>query len=795
MRRSVLTSAMVIAFLFSLSAHAATYGGGTGDPNDPYQIWTPEQMNTIGANSADWGKCFILMADIDMSAYTGTAYNIIGNSTTNFTGTFDGNGYAISNLTYTTTTAVNYVGLFGYTNSATVRNLGIVNANISTGGSYAGGLVGFQSSGAITNCYSTGTISSSSTSSSANAGGLVGFQSNGNITTCYSTGTVSCSSTSSASAGGLVGSGGTITNCYSTASVNSSATSITSISYAGGIVGLGTITNCYSTGAVTASGSGTTYIGGLVGRGGGVNSFWDTQTSGVAASAGGTGRTTAQMKQAANYIGWNSPTQTNWTIDDGNDYPRLAWQNQTGTPLSAETLADYVPGAGTEAEPYLISTPEQLNIIGIFPDEWAKFFRLENDIDLSAFTGTQFNRIGVSSDKPFSGTFEGNGNIISNLTYTTTAAVSNAGLFSRINGATIRNLGVLNANISTGGFGNIAGGLVGSLYNGTITNCYSTGTVAASYIAGGLVGQLWSGTITITNCYSTCSVSASDSAGGLVGDVSQDGTITITNCYSTGAVTAYSPSMPVNAGGLAGRLGSSGTKIITNCYSTGAVTASSPSAPAYAGGLVGWQCVGAIKNCYSTGAVTASSPSAPAYAGGLVGQQIYYTNTIPSIEKCYSTGKVTATGNSVCKGGFIGYASSTITACFWDKDTSGLTIGIGRSGGVPSSGVIGKTTAEMKTLSTFTSAGWDFTNETVKGTADIWRMCANGVDYPRLSWQLGSLGDFACPDGVGMEDLLAMTTAWLGVRGQAGYSYACDANADGKINMMDFAFLAANWME
>ena len=51
----------------------------------------PEQMNTIG-NPGDWASHFKLMADIDMSAYTGTQYNIIGNRPHTFTGTFDGNG-------------------------------------------------------------------------------------------------------------------------------------------------------------------------------------------------------------------------------------------------------------------------------------------------------------------------------------------------------------------------------------------------------------------------------------------------------------------------------------------------------------------------------------------------------------------------------------------------------------------------------------------------------------------------------------------------------------------------------
>lgn len=76
---------MCVLFL-SWPAHAK-YGGGTGEPNDPYLIYTAEQMNTIGADLDDWDKHFKLMADIDLSGYTGTDFNIIGIGNRNaFTG-------------------------------------------------------------------------------------------------------------------------------------------------------------------------------------------------------------------------------------------------------------------------------------------------------------------------------------------------------------------------------------------------------------------------------------------------------------------------------------------------------------------------------------------------------------------------------------------------------------------------------------------------------------------------------------------------------------------------------------
>ena len=97
-----------------------------------------------------------------------------------------------------------------------------------------------------------------------------------------------------------------------------------------------------------------------------------------------------------------------------------------------------------------------------------------------------------------------------------------------------------------------------------------------------------------------------------------------------------------------------------------------------------------------------------------------------SVNRCYSEGEVSGT-NQV--GGFLGRDISSATDPFsdnfWDVQTSGLTDGIG-SGAEP--GVTGKTTVEMKQESTFTN--WNF-NET-------WWI-DEGIDYPRLTWQLGEL--------------------------------------------------------
>ena len=129
--------------------------------------------------------------------------------------------------------------------------------------------------------------------------------------------------------GGLVGKNtGTVSNSYFTGSV-------TGHYMVGGLVGGngGTVSNSYSIGNV----SGNISVGGLVGGGSSdtvSNSFWDTETSGQATSAGGTGKTTAQMKYIATFSAWDiiavTSGQTNpaytWNIVDGQTYPFLSWE-------------------------------------------------------------------------------------------------------------------------------------------------------------------------------------------------------------------------------------------------------------------------------------------------------------------------------------------------------------------------------------------------------------------------------------------------------------------------------------
>ena len=322
---------------------------------------------------------------------TGTGWQPIGSTAVPFNSVFEGNGHTISNL-FINRPAENYVGLFaavagsiqgirllaadikgrygvgGITSFTTTGSL-IVNSSVegSVEGSDAwiGGLVG-ENHGSIINSYakgvvkghtnvgglvgySIGLISNSYASvdveAIARSGGLVGYNQNlgtagGRITNSYATGSVQ----SSFSVGGLVGynDSGMITDVYASGDVIGSV-------QVGGLVGYndagGSISNGYALGVV----SGGTDAGGLVGHNAITatitNSYWDVEASGVKTSAGGTPKTTAQLRAAPAsdlYVSWSTD---NWEFgaEGALQYPHLKYGNIQGH----TTCGDPLPACGS----------------------------------------------------------------------------------------------------------------------------------------------------------------------------------------------------------------------------------------------------------------------------------------------------------------------------------------------------------------------------------------------------------------------------------------------------------------
>jgi hypothetical protein len=322
-------------------------------------------------------------------------------------------------------------------------------------------------------------------------------------------------------------------------------------------------------------------------------------------------------------------------------------------------------------------------------------FRLINDLDLAGEPGFYIPYL--------AGEFDGNGCRISNLSFNF-SFVSQVGLFGQLtSGGTVHDMAAENTNITAHGR---VGGLVG-WNEGDVSDSYSTGRVAGDEYVGGLVGV---NDGAVSNSCSTGSVTGEDSIGGLVGSNGDYGAVS--NSYSTGNVTGKEA-----VGGL---VGVNYFGIVSRSYSSGSV------AGGYVvGGLVGGN-AGDVSDCYSTGGVTGED-----FIGGLMG-----TNGNGStVSNSYSTGSVICAGHDCLEvGGLVGVNCppagencGTVSNSFWDTETSGQAI---------SDGGTGKSTAEMKSIVTFTGAGWDIIavalNQT--NTTYIWNI-VDGVTYPFPSWQ------------------------------------------------------------
>lgn len=335
----------------------------------------------------------------------------------------------------------------------------------------------------------------------------------------------------------------------------------------------------------------------------------------------------------------------------------------------------YSGGDGSAADPWQISTPadlvEIMNVTARTNGEWgtAAFnnFIMTNDIDAAGLTGL----VPVGDNMvQFTGSFDGQNNVISNLTINNPAG-SHIGLFGWIGpGGTVRNVGVENCAITAR---QITGGLCGENEGGAIDNCHTTGVVTISYEwGGGLCG--WNHGGTIQNSHSSCTVSAINNTmpdgtqppnevGGFVG-VNSDGA-TISNCRATGDVTAEGVDLsgPTDYGHMAGGFCATngmyyedrpGT--ISGCYATGDVY----TQRAYAGGFVAVNNYNShISNCYATGNATAAGlpmgSDNGSFAGGFIGVAMGGPGAANgTITRCYATGNASITAEANYVGGFAG---------------------------------------------------------------------------------------------------------------------------------------------
>lgn len=454
----------------------------------------------------------------------------IGNSSTKFSGTFDGKNHTISNFK----TSRQYSGLFGYVNGARIQNL-TVNVTNNAGATSAGGLVGaVNGTTTIRNCTVNGTVSGTH-----QVGGFVGFAQgvyqdntlvlpcNLTIEGCINNATVTTTSQASdnnrTSAGGFVGyvnAGATVTiksyideNGKTKKSTNNGKISTTSSADnkgVGGFVGYSygkiTLTDCVNEKNATITGK--ERVGGLVGYIGKADS--DSQKemviSGCENKAAVTSNSTNDVYGIGGIVGYNSGHKVAITncINSG----------------------------------VITGTYETAGIIG-----YSDHSEISNCTNSGAVSG--FATVGGIVGKM------GGGSIVS-CKNTATVKASKA---RDIDG---------DGNLDGAYLGGIAGWIAGN-----VNNCYNSGTVTTetswgnSNIVGGIVGFLVNGK-TVSYCYNSGTIVGSSQIGGIIGYL--PGAITtVTYCYHSGRINSVWNENNVAKGSL-GYITGNDTSVLDSCW-------------------------------------------------------------------------------------------------------------------------------------------------------------------------------------------------------------------------------------
>jgi hypothetical protein len=577
---------LITAALIAGMSGCGNDGGYTPPPSKDLEIRTWYDLDEVRDNLAGHHT---LMNDLDSTTagYTELAsptanggkgwlpliFYIPGGGAIDFRGTFNGQGYEISDL-FINRPDEGFVGLFGSVDEGgVVKDLGVTNVTV-TGEDTVGGLAGSIYRCTVSNSYASGSVTGND-----RVGGLAGYG-NAIIIDSYFIGSV----TGYESVGGLVGIGfdlGTVSNSYFTGNVTGTLS-------VGGLVGEnwdGTVSDSYSSGSVT----GYEHVGGLVGFIGGTFGGTVSDSYSTASVTGEVG--------VGGLVGDNHWTQWSWS---GDPYQIRPWPgvNALGInvnnsyydyddslingkniitigALSGEDFDQWLTNdkfldinerLSQEDGYYLINNVGDFKQLLAFGQNANLKFRLTSDLNLVTEPSLYIPYL--------AGEFDGNGHKISNLSFNA-GFVCHVGLFGYLGCAgEVSQVGVENINIT--GAGSV-GGLVGQSY-GTVSDSYSSGTVTGKkYNVGGLVGSNtkstvkvgnieWNSQGTVGNSYSTASVSGGDVVGGLVGSNFFG---TVSSSYSTGSVTGCR-----YVGGLVGTgdFGLGYTGNISDSYFTGSVT-------------------------------------------------------------------------------------------------------------------------------------------------------------------------------------------------------------------------------
>ena len=344
----------------------------------------------------------------------------------------------------------------------------------------------------------------------------------------------------------------------------------------------------------------------------------------------------------------------------------------------------------------------------------------EGPLKIALTSGVGFEPIGIAGGNSFRGIFDGNNNAICSLYINVNSnEILVVGLFVT-NYGEIRNLGLVNTNITAKGTATTVGGITGYCYD-NIYNCYVTGNInvtGSSWMSiGGLCGRMEEENNNIENCYNLATITcrntlegygdADISCGGILGqryaninkccnkgniiiDGGDNNVVTggicgslrkgsLKNSYNSAKIDVNSTnaeSSNVNVGGVCGEVALDAKADIENCYNSGEIIGKGVDF-LIIGGIVGYQRNDTeIKNSFNAGNIKGETQDNSLYIGGILGM-----DDGTSISNSYNTGVLQGIGNEMNIGGIVGVKNSgnSILNCKYLVGTCDAGVGHGTS--------------------------------------------------------------------------------------------------------------------
>ena len=571
-----------------------------GDGSSEEQaIWirSAEDFSKINDNMDGY---YELGSDIDLSGMIWEPIGGAGSKTEKFTGTLDGNGYTIAGMQIKGEKQMLHVGLFGYCKDAELKNLVFEAPQVETN-RYGGALAGVVSNTRIENCQvNGGSITWDYTKGYCYAGGLVGEDTGSSV----------------------------LKDCSSSADVTAVGTAKSGV-YLGGLIGglflNSTIDGCTASGDVTMTGSTqddeTIALGGLVG--------WVTGTA-VNSSASGNVSNESAGTAGKIYVGGfagslSEPAEGCTATGDVSNTGSAA-ETYVGELAGNEDML-YTDGDGSSEEQAIwIRKARDFEKIN---ENLDGYYKLARGIDLS---DVDFQPIGGEESKNnFTGTFDGNGYKITGLHVEAAKdekPLKYAGLFTYCKNAEIKNVVLVDPQVTTGEYG---GALAGVLSSTNVENCQVIGgtvtwdDTGGSCYLGGLAGVAGDaiGDSTLTDCSSTADVTAEGTAtsvvyvGGLIGEGYLN--TTVDGCTASGNVTMTGDMQDEDTIALGGLIGwMNGTASNSSAKGNVSNESTGMAGRIYVGGFAGMLSDPA-EDCEATGSVNNTGEAENVYVGEFSG--------------------------------------------------------------------------------------------------------------------------------------------------------------------------------